>query len=177
MTAKQTTKVSATVNKSVEMAYKAIDSLVQGIAQSDSGIVQVRAAFVALRKTKVTIGNLKTCGIAQRFRDGLCALNNPITGKPYSEQTASNYLSAFRSAIKNGTDLQLNKSRSESKGKASGQSKTPAKKTKETKTAKDKILIALETILLIAQGDESPSYDAVSLVQDVKEMIAQLDAS
>ena len=124
------TKVSANAAKAVETAKSCLVEIAQGVLVKDATQLAVKTAFTKFAKTGVTIGSLKTCAMAQFFRDTLCSMTNPITGKAYSEGTASNYLSAMRSAIKTGKPLDLNKSRSDAKAKSAGQSKTPKSKDK-----------------------------------------------
>lgn len=117
--------VSATA---VETAKECILDLAQLVQDKDTIAVTSRDVMARLVKTKVTIGDLRVCAIAQFFRDTLCSMINPGTKKPYTKEAASNYLSAIRSAIKTGKDLDLNVSRT--KAKAAGQSKTPKSKDK-----------------------------------------------
>ena len=121
-------KVSVAAAKSIETAKECILDLAQLVQDKDTIAVTSRDVMARLVKTKVTIGDLRVCAIAQFFRDTLCSMINPGTKKPYTKEAASNYLSAIRSAIKTGKDLDLNVSRT--KAKAAGQSKTPAKKDK-----------------------------------------------
>lgn len=125
--AKQT-KVSASAAKAVETAKECILDLAQLVQDKDTIAVTSRDVMARLVKTKVTIGDLRVCAIAQFFRDTLCSMINPGTKKPYTKEAASNYLSAIRSAIKTGKPLDLNSSRT--KAKAAGQSKTPKSKDK-----------------------------------------------
>lgn len=122
--------VSKSAAAAVETAKSCLVEIAQSVLVKDATQLAVKTAFTKFAKTGVTIGSLKTCAMAQFFRDTLCSMTNPITGKAYSEGTASNYLSAMRSAIKTGKPLDLNKSRSDAKAKSAGQSKTPAKKDK-----------------------------------------------
>jgi len=123
-------KVSVAAAKSIETAKSCLIELCNAITAKDQSVVMARNAMSKLIKTKVTLGPLKTCAMAQFFRDSLCSMTNPNTGKPYSDGTASNYLTAMRRSIKTGEPLDLNKSRSDAKAKPAGQSKTPAKKDK-----------------------------------------------
>ena len=120
--------VSKSTAAAVNTAKECIIVLAQLVQEKDTIAVTSRDVMAKLVKTKVTIGDLRVCAIAQFFRDTLCSMVNPGTKKPYTAQAASNYLSAIRTAIKTGKDLDLNTSRT--KAKAAGQSKTPAKKDK-----------------------------------------------
>jgi hypothetical protein len=121
-------KVTKTTAAAVETAKECIVVLAQLVQDKDTIAVTSRDVMAKLVKTKVTIGDLRVCAIAQFFRDTLCAMVNPGTKKPYTAQSASNYLSAIRTAIKTGNDLNLNVSRT--KAKSAGQSKTPKSKDK-----------------------------------------------
>lgn len=121
-------KVPANTAKAVETAKECIVVLAQLVQDKDTIAVTSRDVMAKLVKTKVTIGDLRVCAIAQFFRDTLCAMVNPGTKKPYTKEVASNYLSAIRAAIKSGGELNLNISRT--KAKSAGQSKTPAKQDK-----------------------------------------------
>lgn len=123
-------KVSKTTAAAVETAKNCLLDMCNAISARDGSVVAARDAMVKLIKTKVIIGDLRVCANAQFFRDSLCMMENPATRKPYSAAVASNYLSAIRRSIKTGEPLDLNKSRSDAKAKAAGQSKTPAKKDK-----------------------------------------------
>ena len=122
--------VSKSTAAAVETAKNCLLDMCNAITAKDQSVVLARNAMAKLIKTKVTLGPLKTCAMAQFFRDNLCSLTNPNTGKPYSDGTASNYLSAMRRSIKTGEPLDLNKSRSDAKAKSAGQSKTPKSKDK-----------------------------------------------
>ena len=106
------TKVSNVATKAVETAKECILDLAQLVQDKDTIAVTSRDVMARLVKTKVTIGDLRVCAIAQFFRDTLCSMINPGTKKPYTKEAASNYLSAIRSAIKTGKDLDLNVSSS-----------------------------------------------------------------
>ena len=121
-------KAPVNTAKAVETAKECIIVLAQLVQDKDTIAVTSRDVMAKLVKTKVTIGDLRVCAIAQFFRDTLCAMVNPGTKKPYTAQSASNYLSAIRTAIKTGNDLNLNVSRT--KSKSAGQSKTPKSKDK-----------------------------------------------
>lgn len=125
--AKQT-KVTAVAANAVETAKECILDLAKLVQDKDTIAVTSRDVMARLVKTKVTIGDLRVCAIAQFFRDTLCSMINPGTKKPYTKEAASNYLSAIRTAIKTGKPLDLNSSRT--KAKAAGQSKTPKAKDK-----------------------------------------------
>ena len=124
--------VSKTTAAAVETAKNCLLDMCNAISVRDGSVVAARDAMVKLIKTKVIIGDLRVCANAQFFRDSLCMMENPATRKPYSAAVASNYLSAIRRSIKTGEPLDLNKSRSDAKAKAAGQSKTPIKKDKAT---------------------------------------------
>lgn len=121
-------KVTKTTAAAVETAKACILDLAQVFQDKDNLRSSAKSIMAKLVKTKVVIGDLRTCAMAQLFRDSLCALDNPVTGKPYTKEVASNYLSAIRAAIKSGGELNLNPSRT--KAKAAGQSKTPKSKDK-----------------------------------------------
>lgn len=141
------TQTTTKVTKAVQTVYVALEEMVQGIQLIGQGENITHDAFEKIRKAKVTIGSLKSkCAVALKFRDILCATVNPKTGQLYPQQTASNYLTAMRKALKDGTPLVLNTHR---KAPAEGQASTPASKdkaklTEESETMADTDIMATD---------------------------------
>jgi hypothetical protein len=184
------------VIKKIEQSRIALSDMALAIVLKDSGENALHQAFEVLRKTKVTIGSLQAsktvpaCSNALFFRDTLVSQVSPKTGKNYTPATASNYLTDFRKALKNGGELVLNSARKTATEKAKVK---PIDKTitateidneaivdipsATPKTGAQKLYGTLNTALLIAQNDENPSYDVVRFTKQLNALIAMLPAS
>ena len=162
----------------------------QALSLSESSKELAIKAVAMLRDAKVVIGSLKTCAFAQAFRDDMLARISPKTGKPYAEGSISNMLSAIRDAIKTGKAIDWNKSRTNAKAKpevvkgtntksnvAPEDTKPSAVTTTEAeKTPAEKMLPMLQSVLALAQGDETAKYNQVDFQKHIKAALAMLQS-
>jgi len=185
---------SKTVVASIEKGKQALTELSQAIVLRDGATTSITALFESFRKTKVAIGDLRNCPIAKHFAGIMGAQTNPLNGKAYTAPTISNYLGDMRKALKLGTPLVLNSAQAESRAKAKAVKLTkapeplpcapsvpsvpsaPSVPTVAERTQSQKLYASLNTALLIAQSDPSPSYDVVKLTKGISALIALIPA-
>jgi hypothetical protein len=178
---------------SIEKGKQALTELSQAIVMRDGGNNSIKTIFEAFRKTKVAIGDLRTCPIAKHFASIMGSQVNPENGKSYTAPTIANYLSDMRKALQNGGALVLNSAQKEAREKAKAVKLTKAKAvTIESnseapepipsapsvaeRTQSQKLYASLNTALLIAQSDTAPSYDVVKMTKGLSALIALIPA-
>lgn len=163
----------------------------QAISLQESSKELALKAIGELRAAKVIVGDLRKCAYAQAFRDAMLAKTAP-SGKPYAAGSISNMLSAIREAIKTGKAIDWNKSRTKAKAKpkadtvkgtntkgnvAPEDTKPSAVTTTEAeKTPAEKMLPMLQSVLALAQGDETAEYNQVDFQKHIKAALAMLQS-
>ena len=139
---------------------------------------KIEATIEIMRKTKVKLGTIKQkCPNALAVQSMLQTMRykNHITGKvvSLSPATVANYLCGIRQCLadhkkvfsKNMARDAANKAKAEANGEASSKGTAPDDIPSIEKTGAVKIAEQLNNALKIAQGDESPKYDVVTVTK------------
>ena len=167
-------KVSVMVNN-FHASLEVFKTALIAALEADS---KIEATIEIMRKTRVKLGTIKQkCPNALAVQSMLQTMRykNHITGKvvSLSPATVANYLCGIRQCLadhkkvfsKNMARDAANKAKAEAKGEASSKGTAPDDIPSIEKTGAVKIAEQLNNALKIAQGDESPKYDVVTVTK------------